>query len=77
MSAIRAKCPYCISPVGLDPPEILLLPGPPPERSGHLPRGRPARPATTRRSGHLRDIRGLVDASISPPSPVPGFSYHG
>jgi hypothetical protein len=34
MSAIRTMCPYCISPVDLDPPEILLLPGPPPETSG-------------------------------------------
>ena len=34
MSAIRTMCPHCISPVDLDPPEILLLPGPPPEASG-------------------------------------------
>ena len=34
MSAIRTMCPHCISPVDLDPPEILLLPGAPPEASG-------------------------------------------
>ena len=28
MSAIRTMCPYCISTVDLDPPEILLLPAP-------------------------------------------------
>jgi hypothetical protein len=31
MSAIRTMCPHCMSPVDLDPPEILLLPAPPPE----------------------------------------------
>ena len=30
MSSIRTMCPYCISPVDLDPPEILLLPAPAP-----------------------------------------------
>ena len=34
MSAIRTMCPHCISPVDLDPPEILLLPGPPSQASG-------------------------------------------
>jgi hypothetical protein len=34
MSAIRTMCSHCISPVDLDPSEILLLPGPPPEVSG-------------------------------------------
>ena len=34
MSAIRTMCPHCISPVDLDPPEILLLPGPPTEACG-------------------------------------------
>ena len=34
MSAIRTMCPHCICPVDLDPPEILLLPGPPPVASG-------------------------------------------
>ena len=34
MSAIRTMCPHCMSPVDLDPLEILLLPGPPPEASG-------------------------------------------
>lgn len=28
MSAIRTMCPYCISTVDLDPPEVLLLPAP-------------------------------------------------
>ena len=34
MSSIRTMCPSCISPVYLDPPEILLLPEPPPAASG-------------------------------------------
>ena len=34
MSAIGTMCPHCISPVDLDPPEILLLPEPPPDASG-------------------------------------------
>ena len=34
MSSIRTMCPYCISPVYLDPPEILLLPEPPPAAFG-------------------------------------------
>jgi len=29
MSTIRAMCPHCISPVDLDPAEILLAPAPP------------------------------------------------
>jgi hypothetical protein len=34
MSAIRAMCPHCISPVDLDPAEILLTAASPPERTG-------------------------------------------
>ena len=34
MSAIRAMCPHCISPVDLDPAEILLTAAPAPERTG-------------------------------------------
>jgi hypothetical protein len=34
MSAIRTMCPHCICPVELDPAEILLLSGPPPQASG-------------------------------------------
>ena len=34
MSAIRAMCPYCISPVDLDPAEILLTAAPSPARTG-------------------------------------------
>ena len=34
MSTIRAMCPYCISPVDLDPTEILLTASPSPARTG-------------------------------------------
>jgi hypothetical protein len=34
MSAIRAMCPYCISPVDLEPADILLTAAPFPERTG-------------------------------------------
>ena len=34
MSAIRAMCPHCISPVDLDPADILLTAAPSPERTG-------------------------------------------
>jgi hypothetical protein len=34
MSSIRTMCPYCISPVDLDPPEILLLPASAPAACG-------------------------------------------
>jgi hypothetical protein len=34
MSAIRAMCPHCISPVDLDPADILLTAAPCPEPTG-------------------------------------------
>jgi hypothetical protein len=34
MSTIRAMCPHCISPIDLDPAEILLAATPAPERIG-------------------------------------------
>jgi hypothetical protein len=34
MPSIRTMCPYCIYPVDLDPPEILLLPAPAPAACG-------------------------------------------
>ena len=34
MSTIRAMCPHCISPVDLDPADVLLTAAPSPERTG-------------------------------------------
>jgi hypothetical protein len=34
MSTIRAMCPHCISPVDLDPADVLLTAAPAPEHTG-------------------------------------------
>ena len=53
MPAIRTMCPYCISPVGLDPPEILLLPPPTPAASGSY-------------AYHCRSCQRVTVAAVSP-----------